>query len=553
MDTSSLKPRPDPSPPSAIHWADQAAQRVVAAKPGQTHFVVASGITPSGTVHIGNFREVITVDFVARALMDLGHSVRFIYSWDDFDTFRKVPKNLPNQAMLTQHLRKPISHVPDPWGKERSYAAANIRPFENDLSRVGICPEYIYQHERYGDGKYAQQIYRALQQKDLIRQILDQHRTEPLDSSWLPTTIYCQRCLKDILEDERYLGEWQYTYRCKSCGHQETLDIRQAKFLKLAWRTDWPMRWAFEKVDFEPGGKEHSSAGGSYDTAKEIVRRVWERDPPIYQQYDFVMKKGGTGKMSSSQGDLLTLTEALEVYEPAMVRWLFAVQRPNHDFPLAFDVDVIKAYEEYDRCVLRASEPKPSADHEDGDAWQRNRRIFELSQVRRGDFQSHCYRAPFRDLCMHLQIAGGDIDRTIDRFYQQHLKSEDDSRHLRARAQCAITWLDRYAPAEFQYRLRSVAVHEALQSDFVPAYNALLTLLRQTDMKTTTGEEFGQRLYAEVIKKHSVSAKDFFRIVYQRLIGRDQGPRLGPFLVEMGQGRALELLDPTSLPAEQQH
>ena len=85
---------------SSPHWADHAARRVVSFWGPRDSYTVASGITPSGTVHIGNFREVITVDLVARALRGLGHNVRFIYSWDDFDTFRKVPKNLPNQDKL---------------------------------------------------------------------------------------------------------------------------------------------------------------------------------------------------------------------------------------------------------------------------------------------------------------------------------------------------------------------------------------------------------------------------------------------------------------------
>ena len=88
-----------PSP----HWADQAAQRVIKQRGDKPKYTVASGITPSGVVHIGNFREVITVDLIARSLRRLGKEVRFIYSWDDFDTFRKVPANLPQQI-----VRKPL-------------------------------------------------------------------------------------------------------------------------------------------------------------------------------------------------------------------------------------------------------------------------------------------------------------------------------------------------------------------------------------------------------------------------------------------------------------
>jgi lysyl-tRNA synthetase class 1 len=84
--------------PRTPHWADIAAMRVIKERGDKETYVVASGITPSGTVHVGNFREVVTVAFVAKALEDLGKKVRFIYSWDNFDTFRKVPKNLHQNA-----------------------------------------------------------------------------------------------------------------------------------------------------------------------------------------------------------------------------------------------------------------------------------------------------------------------------------------------------------------------------------------------------------------------------------------------------------------------
>ncbi|MCX6130470.1 MAG: lysine--tRNA ligase [Proteobacteria bacterium] len=265
--------------PLTPHWADQAAARVAAACGDKDFYTVASGITPSGTVHIGNFREVITVDLVARALRSLGKKVRFIYSWDDFDTLRKVPKNLPNQDMLTENLRRSISRVPDPYGQDKSYAAHNIRVFEEELRAVGIAPEFLYQSERYGSGLYAEQIKVALEQRATIREILNGFRTEPLAEDWLPTTIYCSQCQRDQMDYERYPGGYDYSYKCGSCGHEETVDIRKTADLKLNWRSDWPMRWAFESVDFEPGGKDHSSDGGSFDTGKRIVKALASFSP----------------------------------------------------------------------------------------------------------------------------------------------------------------------------------------------------------------------------------------------------------------------------------
>ena len=107
------------------HWADIMAEKIIREKGEKDLYTCASGITPSGTVHIGNFREIITVELVVRALREKGKNVRFIYSWDDYDVFRKVPKNMPKPELLQQYLRFPITLVPDTTERAENYARAN--------------------------------------------------------------------------------------------------------------------------------------------------------------------------------------------------------------------------------------------------------------------------------------------------------------------------------------------------------------------------------------------------------------------------------------------
>lgn len=524
--------------PRSPHWADQTATRIVGQCGEQDCYVVASGITPSGTVHIGNFREVITVDLVARALRDLGKNVRFIYSWDNFDTFRKIPQNLPNQEMLRENLRRPISRIPDPYGKCESYARANEVPFEQDLERLGIKPEYLYQYKRYTDGLYAEQIKLALDKRDEIRSILNQHRKEPLGNDWLPTAIYCENCDRDEMEYERYDGDYVYSYKCARCQHEGSFDIREAKNIKLGWRVDWPMRWFYEKVDFEPGGKDHSSQGGSYDTGKQIVEKIWNRRPPIYLQYDFVLIKGLAAKMSSSKGNLITVSEALKVYTPQMIRWIFAAQRPNHDFSLAFDEDVIKTYDEFDRAEAQALGPRPDKLGK----WPVIRRVYELSTIDGQIPEQAPFRPGFRVLCNRLQICDGDIDRTLNRFYADQVTTDDDRERFVARAKCAWNWLEHFAPKEFCYRLNSEAVKLDLSDKQQAGVAALRTLLEDIDLETIDPKNLNQMIYDRAIRGVGCEPKEFFEAVYLKLINREQGPRLPTFLKEIGRDRVLELL-----------
>ena len=128
------------TPNKNLHWADQAAEQIIRERVDLPLYTCASGITPSGTVHIGNFREIISVDLVVRALKSRGKNVRFIYSWDDYDVFRKVPANMPEPEKLAEYLRFPITRVPDTFGRDESYARHHEVDVETMLPKVGIHP-----------------------------------------------------------------------------------------------------------------------------------------------------------------------------------------------------------------------------------------------------------------------------------------------------------------------------------------------------------------------------------------------------------------------------
>ena len=179
---------------ATAHWADEAAARVLKEKGEKELYTCASGITPSGTVHIGNFREIISVELVVRALRDLGKKVRFIYSWDEYDVFRKVPQNMPKQEELKNYLRYPITMVPDPWEKEKSYARRHEVDVERVLPLVEIFPEYLYQAANYRASKYAAGIRRALEKRDVLKNILDKFRDEDhkIQGEWWPVSVFCE-------------------------------------------------------------------------------------------------------------------------------------------------------------------------------------------------------------------------------------------------------------------------------------------------------------------------------------------------------------------------
>ena len=532
------------------HWADEAAAKIISEKGDKEFYTCASGITPSGSVHIGNFREIISVDLVARALRDTGKNVRFIYSWDDYDVFRKVPDNMPKRDELKNCLRLPITMVPDPWDRDSSYARHHEADVENILPKAGIFPEFIYQAEMYRSSQYAQGIRRALEKRDALKDILNRYRDDEhkIIGEWWPVSVFCEKCNKDETEIKGWDGDWGLSYSCKICGASEKLDIRTAKGIKLSWRVDWPMRWEYEKVDFEPAGKDHHSQGGSFDTAKHVCREVYGWDAPVTFRYDFIGTKGLPGKMSSSSGNVITLNDVLNVYTPEVTRYLFAGTRPNTEFTISFDLDVIKIYEDYDKTERIAYKIENAKDDA---SYQKEKRIYELSRLGAGgktpeiDYDQKPFQIPFRHLCNLIQIADGDIDKTLAGIAaneKEFKPSHSDA--LKSRAQCARYWAENCAPEDFRFRLRDNKKDNAARILSDVEKNAIRILREDVISRIeefTDDKTCSSAIYAAA-EKAGMDGKALFGAAYQALIGKEQGPRLANFLRSIDKERLLSIL-----------
>ncbi len=516
------------------HWADITADKIIRERGEKEYYTCASGITPSGTIHIGNFREIISVELVVRALRDRKKKVRFIYSWDDYDVFRKVPPNMPQQEVLESCLRKPITLVPDVLGKEESYAAANEKELEVLLPLVGIEPEYIYQAKRYGNSDYAEGIKRALVHQEDIRRQLNASRSSDLGEDWMPLSAFCTLCDRDTTQITGWDGAYGVSYSC-DCGRQETVDLRQTGAMKLPWRIDWPMRWREEGVDFEPAGKDHHSEGGSFDTARLTSKEVYGHEPPVTFQYDFVRIKGRGGKISSSRGEVVSLREVLEVYQSEVVRFLFAGTRPNAEFAISFDLDVLKIYEDYDKCERtyfnKPENPKALK------KWEKQARIYELSQVKEVP-RTPPYQMPIRHLCNLLQAHSGNIDEVMDSLKEM---TEDQKPRFRRRCLCAWNWVSTFAPGDFRFSLRQkdegpLPLDEAHRE----AVRALAALV-EGHLGVLPEKDFSSLVYA-LMKERGLESADFFQTLYRLLIGKEKGPRLVSFLHILGREKVLDLL-----------
>ena len=487
-------------------WADQIADRIIKEKGNKKEHICASGITPSGKVHIGNFREVITTDLVVKALEKKGKKVKFIYSWDDFDRFRKVPANIDKN--YERYIGMSISDFPSPFDKNKSYAEYFEKEFEKSLKRVGIKPEFIRQNIMNKKCKYASLIKLAIEKRDVIMKILNKYRKEPLKKDWVPVFIYCEKCKKDFTKIINAEG-YEIEYKCK-CGFKNKIDIRKKGIVSVKWRVDWPMRWFYEKVDFEPGGIDHSVHGGSLTTAKEIVKEIFKTEAPIYQFYDWIKIKGGE-EFSSSKGNALSLDDVEEIYEPEVLRYLFVGTKPKTGFQISFDNDVIKIYEDYDSLEKKYYENKANP---------REKRIYELSQIKLSEKKPE--RISFRHLITFVQTG----------------KTENLNKDSKKRAEKVKNWLEKYAGEDMKFEIQKKILVKLNKKE----KEALIELKKILKKKDYNEKELFNEFY-EICKKVDIKNIEFFDATYRVLINKKKGPRLASLILNVGKEKIIKLLE----------
>lgn len=535
-----------------MHWSEKIAQEVVKRNPDKEEYVCAAGISPSGSVHIGNFRDVATPLFVTKALKKMGKKARLLFSWDEFDRCRKIPANV--RAVVGDSYDKyigcPYVDIPDPWGCHENYAKHFEAEFLAAMEKFGIELDCRYQAEMYRSGKYTDDIIESLQKRQEIFEILDSFKTKDASKSeeelkaehdaekaaYYPVSIFCPECHTDFTTIESLSDDClEAEYSCR-CGYHGHFNFRTMHDCKLAWKVDWPMRWRYEGVDFEPGGKDHAAPTGSYNNAKIVSKKIFGYEAPLFQGYEFIGIKGTTGKMSSSSGLNLTPETLLKLYQPEIILWLYAKTDPTRAFDFCFDDGILKQYFEFDRMLesVRA-----------GKADELTQSIMENCAVEGRELKT----VPMGHIVQMGSIVDFNVPmlETVFEKIGTPFKYEDFADRLER----AKFWLEQCAPDQVNRleKRRNWAVYETLSAEEKEEIRQLYDYLSAGGY---TLEELNTAIYAipagifgaeQGSKELKNLQSVFFRNVYQLLIGREKGPRLYLFLYAIEKERYLPLLD----------
>ncbi|MFF9677683.1 lysine--tRNA ligase, partial [Streptomyces eurythermus] len=448
------------------------------------------------------------------------------------------------------------------------------------LAELGVEFDGISQTEQYTSGVYREQILHAMRHRADIDAILAQYRTKkapakkqqqkPVDEAeleaaegsgaaaeddgssgsagYFPYKPYCGNCEKDLTTVTSYDDDsTELTYSCTSCGFSETVRLNEFNRGKLVWKVDWPMRWAYEGVVFEPSGVDHSSPGSSFQVGGQIVG-IFGGKQPIGPMYAFV-GISGMAKMSSSKGGVPTPADALKIMEPQLLRWLYARRRPNQSFKVAFDQEIQRLYDEWDRLEAKVADGSVLP----ADAAAHSRAVRTAS----GELPRTPRPLPYRTLASVADITAGHEDQALrilsDLDPANPLTSLDEAR---PRYDKAEAWINTHVPTDQRTIVRDEPDTELLKSLDEQARESLRLLLDgladNWSLDGLTHLVYGvpkvqagfspdatpKELPAEI----KTAQRTFFALLYQLLVSRDTGPRLPTLLLAVGQERVRTLL-----------
>ncbi len=535
-----------------MHWSDEIAQEIIRRNPDKEEYVCAAGVSPSGSIHIGNFRDVATPLFVVKSLKKHGKKARLLISWDEFDRCRKIPVNV--QAVVGDSYDKyigcPYVDIPDPWGCHKNYAEHFEEEFLNGIAPFGIELDCRHQADMYRSGKYTDKLITAIQKRGEIFEILESFKTKDMSKSeeerraehdaekavYSPVSIFCPECHTDFTTITSFSEdgtEADFTCRCGHTGHFNFLENFNCK---LGWKVDWAMRWGYEGVDFEPGGKDHSAPTGSYNNSKLIAKKIYGHEAPIYQGYEFIGIKGMTGKMSSSSGLNLTPDTLLKLYQPEVLLWLYAKTDPAKAFDICFDDGILRQYFEFDKMLTDVREGKASELIAD---------IMDLCSIE----GNHIETVPMGLLVQLGSIVNFNVPMLETVF--EKIGTPYKAEQFADRLDRAKYWLEQCAPDQVNRlrKTRNFEVFETLNDD----EKREIALLHEYIAKGGyTLDELNTQLYAIPKQVFGEDRPDkelkglqgtFFKNVYRLLIDKERGPRLYLFLFAIDPEKYVGLLD----------
>ena len=480
-------------------------------KPGGEPMIFETGYGPSGLPHIGTFNEVLRTTFVRHAYEELtgGYPTRLIAFSDDMDGLRKVPDNVPNSDMLAEHLGRPLTQIPDPFGTHDSFAAHNNAMLRSFLDRFGFDYEFLSATDCYTSGRFDDVIRQILHAWGAIMGVMlptlgeDRRKTY---SPVLPISPSSGRVLQvpvEVVDAEAGLIAFD---------DEDGSRIRQSAFgglAKLQWKVDWAARWVALGVDYEMSGKDLID---SVVQSGKIARILGGR-PPEGFNYEMFLDENGE-KISKSKGNGLSLEEWLRYgSEGSLAFYIF--REPKRAKSLHIGV-IPRAVDEY--WQFRGNYPGQPLDQKLGNP---------VHHIHGGKVPEGGLPVTYGLLLNLVSLPGVADKDTAWKFVQRYApgSSPQSDYELDALIGLAVNYARDFVVPELRRRPPNAMEAEALRD-----LDAELAKLPAD----ATAEDIQTQVF-EVGKRHPFeSLRGWFQALYETLLGSSKGPRMGSFIALYG-------------------
>jgi lysyl-tRNA synthetase class 1 len=496
-------------------WAPDAN---LGGKPNGEAMVFETGYGPSGLPHIGTFTEVLRTTFVRNAYSELtgGAATRLVTFSDDMDGLRKVPDNVPNQAMLADNLGKPLSRIPDPFGKHESFAAHNNAMLRDFLDRYGFDYEFVSAAERYNSGAFDEALRNVLRHwQDILDIMLPTLREERRQtySPILPISPSTGRVLQvpvEVVDAEA--GTIAFTDEDGTRVEQSAL----GGMAKCQWKVDWAMRWVALGVDYEMYGKDLTDSG----VHSGRIARVLGGRPPEGLIYEMFLDEKGE-KISKSKGNGLGIEEWLTYgSEPSLAFYLYREPKKAKNLHLGL---VPRAVDEY--WQFRGNYPGQPIEQKLGNP---------VHHIHGGNVpEPHSLPLTYGLLLNLVSLPGVHEKETAWRFVQRYAPgtSPEANPELDELIGLAVNYARDFVVPSLSRR--------APQGDEIAA---LKDLDAELAALPADAEQI-QHLVFEVGKRYPFeSLRHWFQALYETLLGSSQGPRMGSFIALYGIDNSRKLI-----------
>ena len=503
-------------------WPFEEARKLVKryekAPPAKGHVLFETGYGPSGLPHIGTFGEVARTTMIRRAFELISDiPTRLICFSDDVDGMRKVPDNVPNPEMLREHLQRPLTSVPDPFGQYDSFGHHNNAMLRRFLDTLGFEYEFISATEFYKSGQFDAILLRAVERYDALMEVMLKSLREERRQTYsifLPIHPETGRVLYVPMKEVN-AKDGTITFDDED-GREWTLPVTGGN-VKLQWKPDFGARWAALDVDFEMYGKDHSTNTPIYDRICEILGGR----KPEHFTYELFLDENGE-KISKSKGNGLTIDEWLTYASTESLSY-FMYQKPKTAKRMHFDV-IPRAVDEYHQ-QLRAYPDQDAAGKVNNPVWH----------IHGGNPPASHMVVPFSMLLNLASVSAAEDKDKLWGFIQRYAPdaSPETNPDMDQAAGFAVRYYNDFVKPHKVYRAPSDLEREAL----VDLRDQLKTWDGGLDAEALQGLVFA------VGRDRFDPLRDWFTALYEVLLGASQGPRFGGFIALYGVDETVALID----------